>query len=227
MIRLDSEGIPAAPSLDDVQDAIVVAYWDLRRAIAEILGVFMDWTYYDPALALALGFQMPAKGWPPAGNAGDRARNEYQALLKPLATKCQAIEAPRVAMDPKYWVREAERIGRAAGLPAGMLGSIVWHESRGKPWLFNFGSSSGGFPSTAIGLGQVTGSTAKACGMPHSFDPRTNLVTAARALLLKYRKRGTWNGALASYAGKPEPYTGRLLDWQAEFGSAYIDGVPV
>lgn len=80
---------------------------------------------------------------------------------------------------------------QAYGLPAGMLSSQAYQESRYNPNAFN--KSSG-----AIGLMQFEPATAADYGIDPR-DPYQSIDGAGRYLRDLYKKFGSWSGALAAY----------------------------
>ncbi len=168
----------------------------------------------DPVSAEDLGFFPMAKGFPPDGARGEAGRHAYQALLESIASRARALYQPQYDFDPLIWIRKAEEIAADYGIPAGWLGSIVHHESHGKPWVYNWGEAR---ESTAIGLGQTVYTSCRAVSTWHTFEPIANLHAAARILSAHKRARGSWDGALAGYAGVSGDYNGTLIARASEF----------
>lgn len=81
------------------------------------------------------------------------------------------------------------------GLPTGLLDALIWTESRYNP----FAISGAG----AAGLGQLMPKTARELGVANRFDPRANLLAAARYLRQMLDKFGMVHLAVAAYNAGP------------------------
>jgi soluble lytic murein transglycosylase-like protein len=80
-------------------------------------------------------------------------------------------------------------------LPPGLLDALIWTESRYNP----FAVSGAG----AAGLGQLMPKTAQELGVANRFDPRANLLAAARYLRQLLDKFGVVHLAVAAYNAGP------------------------
>lgn len=89
-------------------------------------------------------------------------------------------------------IRRAEL---AHGLPDGMLGRLLWQESRYRPEIIDGRVRS---PAGAIGIAQFMPATA-ADEKINPLDPFQAIDGAARYLAKLYRTTGAWDKALASY----------------------------
>lgn len=155
----------------------------------------------DPLDALDVGCVPLPKGWYPDGTQGDEGRHEYQAQIVVWANQAQAVYKPIFDKDPNYFYRLANKIGDREGLPRGLMGAILKHESGGKPWVFNVGANR---ESTAVGLGQIVYTTARGLGRPHTFQATANAEAMADLLKRNLAKAdGNLEAALQSYAGNP------------------------
>ena len=111
----------------------------------------------------------------------------------PRATSRQGSKRPqgaapnyrRAAYLPHVYAAEAQY-----GLPTGLLDALIWTESRYNP----FAVSGAG----AAGLGQLMPGTARELGVFNRFDPRTNLMGAARYLRQMLDKFGMVHLAIAA-----------------------------
>lgn len=96
----------------------------------------------------------------------------------------------RAAYLPHVYAAEAQY-----GLPTGLLDALIWTESRYNP----FAISGAG----AAGLGQLMPKTARELGVTNRFDPRANLLAAARYLRQMLDKFGMVHLAVAAYNAGP------------------------
>lgn len=80
-------------------------------------------------------------------------------------------------------------------LPPGLLDAMIWTESRYNPLAV---SSAG-----AAGLGQLMPETARALGVANRFDPKANLMAAARYMRQMLDKFGVVHLAVAAYNAGP------------------------
>jgi soluble lytic murein transglycosylase-like protein len=96
----------------------------------------------------------------------------------------------RAAYLPHVYAAEAQY-----GLPTGLLDALIWTESRYNPLAV---SGAG-----AAGLGQLMPGTARELGVFNRFDPRTNLMGAARYLRQMLDKFGMVHLAIAAYNAGP------------------------
>jgi hypothetical protein len=155
----------------------------------------------DPLGPLDVGCVPLAKGWFPNGETGDAARFKYQDMVGPWVAKARAAYEPFVKADPFYFFKLANAWGDAYGLPRGIMGAILKHESGGKPWAWNPGANR---ESSAMGLGQVVYTTARGLGIPHTFQVSANLDAMAKLIQTNIKRAGgDVNKAMSMYAGKP------------------------
>ena len=96
----------------------------------------------------------------------------------------------RAVYLPHVYAAEAQY-----GLPTGLLDALIWTESRYNPLAV---SGAG-----AAGLGQLMPGTARELGVFNRFDPRTNLMGAARYLRQMLDKFGMVHLAIAAYNAGP------------------------
>ena len=89
-------------------------------------------------------------------------------------------------------VRDAEQ---RYALPAGLLDALIWAESRYNPMALS--------KAGAAGLGQLMPATALAMGVANRYDPRANILGAARNLRLMLDQFGAINLAVAAYNAGP------------------------
>lgn len=80
-------------------------------------------------------------------------------------------------------------------LPAGLLDALVWTESRYNPVAVS--------KAGAVGLGQLMPGTASDLGVTNRFDPKENLMGAARYLRRMLDRFGAVHLALAAYNAGP------------------------
>lgn len=96
----------------------------------------------------------------------------------------------RAAFLPHIYAAEARY-----GLPSGLLDALIWTESRYNPIAV---SGAG-----AAGLGQLMPRTARDLGVADRFDPRANILGAARYLKQLLDKFGVVHLAIAAYNAGP------------------------
>ena len=96
----------------------------------------------------------------------------------------------RAAFLPHIYAAEARY-----GLPSGLLDALIWTESRYNPIAV---SGAG-----AAGLGQLMPRTARDLGVANRFDPRANILGAARYLKQLLDKFGVVHLAIAAYNAGP------------------------
>lgn len=80
-------------------------------------------------------------------------------------------------------------------LPPGLLDALVWTESRYNPFAIS--------KAGAVGLGQLMPGTARDMGVANRYDPRANILGAARYLRQMIDKFGVVHLALAAYNAGP------------------------
>lgn len=80
-------------------------------------------------------------------------------------------------------------------LPSGLLDALVWTESRYNPMAIS--------KAGAAGLGQLMPGTARDLGVSNRFDPKANILGAARYLRQMLDKFGVVHLALAAYNAGP------------------------
>jgi hypothetical protein len=96
----------------------------------------------------------------------------------------------------------ANEIGNSYGLPAGLMATILRHESGGKPWVFNIGAKR---ESTAVGLGQLVYTTARGLNTYHTFHAVENLKAICDLMKRNLNKaNGDLKLALVYYGGNPQ-----------------------
>ena len=81
------------------------------------------------------------------------------------------------------------------GLPAGLLGALVWTESRYNPLAIS--------KAGAAGLGQLVPGTARDLGITNRFDPMANIFGAAQYLRQMLDRFGAVHLAIAAYNAGP------------------------
>lgn len=81
------------------------------------------------------------------------------------------------------------------GLPDGMLGRLLYQESRYRDDIITGQTKS---PAGAVGIAQFMPATAREMGI-NPLDPYQAIDAAARYLAKLYRATGSWDKALASY----------------------------
>jgi soluble lytic murein transglycosylase-like protein len=89
-------------------------------------------------------------------------------------------------------VRDAEQ---RYELPSGLLDALIWTESRYNPMALS--------RAGAAGLGQLMPATALAMGVANRFEPRANILGAARNLRVMLDQFGAINLAIAAYNAGP------------------------
>jgi soluble lytic murein transglycosylase-like protein len=89
-------------------------------------------------------------------------------------------------------VRDAEQ---RYALPMGLLDALIWTESRYNPFALS--------KAGAAGLGQLMPATANAMGVANCYDPRANIMGAARNLRLMLDQFGAISLAVAAYNAGP------------------------
>ena len=89
-------------------------------------------------------------------------------------------------------IRDAEQRN---ALPAGLLDALIWTESRYNPMALS--------KAGAAGLGQLMPGTASAMGVANRYDPRANILGAARNLRVMLDEFGAINLAVAAYNAGP------------------------
>lgn len=80
-------------------------------------------------------------------------------------------------------------------LPSGLLDALIWTESRYNPVAVS--------RAGAAGLGQLMPGTARDLGVSNRFDPKENLLGAARYLRQMLDKFGVVHLAIAAYNAGP------------------------
>jgi soluble lytic murein transglycosylase-like protein len=96
----------------------------------------------------------------------------------------------RAGYLPHIYAAEAQ-----FALPPGLLDALVWTESRYNPFAIS--------KAGAVGLGQLMPGTARDMGVVNRFDPRANILGAARYLRQMIDKFGMVHLALAAYNAGP------------------------
>lgn len=96
----------------------------------------------------------------------------------------------RASYLPHVYAAEAQY-----SLPSGLLDALVWTESRYNPMAIS--------KAGAAGLGQLMPGTARDLGVSNRFDPKANILGAARYLRQMLDKFGVVHLALAAYNAGP------------------------
>lgn len=136
-----------------------------------------------------------------------RARDGYDTFTDPLggaladlAASVDSILPESLSMWTNDQVPDKYRAAVLAaesryGLPDGMLGRLLWQESRYRPEIIDgrVRSSAG-----ALGIAQFMPATAAELGVD-PLDPFQAIDGAGRYLSRLYRSTGSWDKALASY----------------------------
>ena len=123
---------------------------------------------------------------PPAANAG-RTYLPYR-YPKPQGSAPSGFR--RASYLPYVYAAEAQY-----SLPGGLLDALVWTESRYNPMAIS--------KAGAAGLGQLMPGTARDLGVSNRFDPKANILGAARYLRQMLDKFGVVHLALAAYNAGP------------------------
>ena len=127
-----------------------------------------------------------ASSEPPATDAG-RAYLPYR-YPKPQDSAPSGFR--RASYLPHVYAAEAQY-----SLPSGLLDALVWTESRYNPMAIS--------KAGAAGLGQLMPGTARDLGVSNRFDPKANILGAARYLRQMLDKFGVVHLALAAYNAGP------------------------
>ena len=132
-------------------------------------------------------------------------RPKYTALPPAVIVKAGRIHLPysyakspserppgfrRASYLPHVYAAETQY-----GLPAGLLGALVWTESRYNPLAIN--------KAGAAGLGQLMPETARDLGITNRFDPMANIFGAAQYLRQMLDRFGAVHLAIAAYNAGP------------------------
>lgn len=133
-------------------------------------------------------WRMPPAGSfePPAADAG-RTYLPYR-YPKPQGSAPSGFR--RASYLPHVYAAEAQY-----SLPSGLLDALVWTESRYNPMAIS--------KAGAAGLGQLMPGTARDLGVSNRFDPKANILGAARYLRQMLDKFGVVHLALAAYNAGP------------------------
>ncbi len=130
---------------------------------------------------------------PPAGSseppATDAGRN-YLPYRYPKPPSSAPSGFRRASYLPHVYAAEAQY-----SLPSGLLDALVWTESRYNPMAIS--------KAGAAGLGQLMPGTARDLGVSNRFDPKANILGAARYLRQMLDKFGVVHLALAAYNAGP------------------------
>ena len=130
---------------------------------------------------------------PPAGSseppATDAGRN-YLPYRYPKPPSSAPSGFRRASYLPHVYAAEAQY-----SLPGGLLDALVWTESRYNPLAIS--------KAGAAGLGQLMPGTARDLGVSNRFDPKANILGAARYLRQMLDKFGVVHLALAAYNAGP------------------------
>ena len=130
---------------------------------------------------------------PPAGSseppATDAGRN-YLPYRYPKPPSSAPSGFRRASYLPHVYAAEAQY-----SLPSGLLDDLVWTESRYNPLAIS--------KAGAAGLGQLMPGTARDLGVSNRFDPKANILGAARYLRQMLDKFGVVHLALAAYNAGP------------------------
>lgn len=143
------------------------------------------------------GFQLVTHGvW--KAPAGDRAfamapstePNPFYAPRPSPGSAKQGTSFRRAVYLPHVYAAEAR-----FSLPSGLLDALIWTESRYNPVAVS--------RAGAAGLGQLMPGTARDLGVSNRFDPKENLLGAARYLRQMLDKFGVVHLAVAAYNAGP------------------------
>ncbi|WP_244857926.1 lytic transglycosylase domain-containing protein [Sphingopyxis granuli] len=127
-----------------------------------------------------------ASSEPPATDAG----RTYLPYRYPKPQGSAASGFRRASYLPHVYAAEAQY-----SLPSGLLDALVWTESRYNPMAIS--------KAGAAGLGQLMPGTARDLGVSNRFDPKANILGAARYLRQMLDKFGVVHLALAAYNAGP------------------------
>ena len=143
------------------------------------------------------GFQLVTHGvW--KATAGDRTLalapsagpNPFYAPRPSPGSAKQGTSFRRAVYLPHVYAAEAR-----FSLPSGLLDALIWTESRYNPVAVS--------RAGAAGLGQLMPGTARDLGVSNRFDPKENLLGAARYLRQMLDKFGVVHLAVAAYNAGP------------------------
>ena len=123
---------------------------------------------------------------PPATDAG----RTYLPYRYPKSQGSTPSGFRRASYLPHVYAAEAQY-----SLPRGLLDALVWTESRYNPLAIS--------KAGAAGLGQLMPGTARDLGVSNRFDPKANILGAARYLRQMLDKFGVVHLALAPYNAGP------------------------
>ena len=123
---------------------------------------------------------------PPAADTG----RTYLPYRYPKPQGSAPLGFRRASYLPHVYAAEAQY-----SLPSGLLDALVWTESRYNPMAIS--------KAGAAGLGQLMPGTARDLGVSNRFDPKANILGAARYLRQMLDKFGVVHLALAAYNAGP------------------------
>lgn len=118
-----------------------------------------------------------------------RSNSFYARRSNPSASK-GGTSFRRAVYLPHVYAAEAQ-----FSLPSGLLDALIWTESRYNPVAVS--------RAGAAGLGQLMPGTARDLGVSNRFDPKENLLGAARYLRQMLDKFGVVHLAVAAYNAGP------------------------
>jgi len=130
---------------------------------------------------------------PPAGSSeppATAAGRNYLPYQYPKPPSSAPSGFRRASYLPHVYAAEAQY-----SLPSGLLDALVWTESRYNPLAIS--------KAGAAGLGQLMPGTARDLGVSNRFDPKANILGAARYLRQMLDKFGVVHLALAAYNAGP------------------------
>jgi soluble lytic murein transglycosylase-like protein len=116
--------------------------------------------------------------------------NPFYAPRPGPGSSKQGTSFRRAVYLPHVYAAEAQ-----FSLPSGLLDALIWTESRYNPVAIS--------KAGAAGLGQLMPGTARDLGVLNRFDPKENLVGAARYLRQMLDKFGVVHLAVAAYNAGP------------------------
>ena len=116
--------------------------------------------------------------------------NPFYATKPIRGSAKQATSFRRAVYLPHVYAAEAQ-----FSLPSGLLDALIWTESRYNPVAVS--------RAGAAGLGQLMPGTARDLGVSNRFDPKENLLGAARYLRQMLDKFGVVHLAVAAYNAGP------------------------
>lgn len=147
------------------------------------------------ALAAGAAFILTREDEPPAAPSGEdnnHSGDELSITERAVEMVKKVFQLPESAAPYAAAITAAEV---AQGLPAGLLGRLLYQESRFRTDIITGKTRS---PVGALGIAQFMPATAQDLGI-NPLDPWQAIPAAAAYLRRLYNSTGSWSAALAAY----------------------------